>query len=105
VADAEERVLRIDGNRDSDLWQQKRAVALALATKVDRGEITKEDYVLQLQERLMQLANLSNQRNGVEAQQTAAANAAAVAAANAAAAYQARPPVTCMTTGIMTTCN
>jgi hypothetical protein len=54
---------------DADLYEQMHATALALATKVDRGEMSREDATLQLVQ--MQLMTLANKRNSAAVQDAA----------------------------------
>jgi len=78
---------------DADLYEQMHATALALATKVDRGEMSREDATLQLVQ--MQLMTLANKRNSAAVQDAASRTPVAASTPQ----YQPPLSITCNTLG------
>src|SRR6266536_945371 len=94
INDAEDRIYADAPH--ADLRQAGHAIALDIATKVDRGQISPEEGDAQIQLARVRLRTEAYQRDGIQAQaaaQVAAQNAATSAAfLNAAAAVQSNQP-------------
>jgi hypothetical protein len=78
---------------DADLYKQMHAAALALSTKVERGEISREEATLQLVQ--MQFVTLADQRNSAAVQGAAAEGPVAASMARS----QSSRSVACNTVG------
>ena len=96
----------------ADLLNLKQAKRAEIASRLQRGQITIEQANVELATMTSQITGEATNRTmtaaSVSAQQSAAAaqgQAAAAASMSAMQATMPRPPVTCMRTGNMVTCN